>query len=802
MKRKVIFSITLGLSASIFSCGPDDIIDNLKELINIYKKVANGENLKAYIVKDEEYYLFNSEQDIIYLGKFNNETLDFEEVNNTYGFILPSSGQLDLNPDLVTDTSKLLINKNTSETYSYINDIKLSKTFNSMNSDKLYYYNDYEEGYEIEPILNKYNQINNESIKNYYINNLLAFNKINNLNEFSNLYKDINVNSDYNAKKVISVGDFSSFLKGVNLNNISLKLNNDIENIGKGAFDGINIDNDIFYFPKSLKHIDELAFNNSKINTLYVYDNKIEISENSFDKTYVNTLNFESNLTLNKELINYLNTTNQDLNIKYGKNSSLNYYDTLANALENERIVNPLLDLKNIEENNVITNDNLTSIDEEKVLILSTKKVKDDGTNYIGSDVREYGNLSQSEANNIADMFSESFIKEKTKNVYTLKLTNDLVIKGKVYIGAVINTQGQRNQGYITGDYITIDLNGHNIEILDGGLIESSGYIIDSSKEHNGQINVRKGGILSTNFVIEDFSGGSISAARYFNNETPFDLYRMCYLEAKTNVYYGGKLNALCVLYASGKQNETVQTIVGTNGLFELVEEGYITKDVNYIDNKYDGIDYIKVFGSCKTNAMTLKTSMEIKTDEVFFPVTRNQNISIYQGTFIMNTKMKVLPGAVINVYGGSEVVINENVIIYEEYKTQDEVKELASLSGINFSIYRDYYVSSNYTKETIPQAQVNFYKDSKLKINEAFGINGLVNTEDETIFETLSTMYKNTNFNNALVSSEGYGKSIFSYVLLYNVSVNNITKLYKDLSDDNSLLKVMKEVNHEVTIS
>ena len=62
--------------------------------------------------------------------------------------------------------------------------------------------------------------------------------------------------------------------------------------------------------------------------------------------------------------------------------------------------------------------------------------------------------------------------------------------------------------------------------------------------------------------------------------------------------------------------------------------------------------------------------------------------------------------------------------------------------------------------------------------------------------------MYKNTNFNNALVSSEGYGKSIFSYVLLYNVSVNNITKLYKDLSDDNSLLKVMKEVNHEVTIS
>ena len=386
MKRKVIFSITLGLSASIFSCGPDDIIDNLKELINIYKKVANGENLKAYIVKDEEYYLFNSEQDIIYLGKFNNETLDFEEVNNTYGFILPSSGQLDLNPDLVTDTSKLLINKNTSETYSYINDIKLSKTFNSMNSDKLYYYNDYEEGYEIEPILNKYNQINNESIKNYYINNLLAFNKINNVNEFSNLYKDINVNSDYNAKKVISVGDFSSFLKGVNLNNISLKLNNDIENIGKGAFDGINIDNDIFYFPKSLKHIDELAFNNSKINTLYVYDNKIEISENSFDKTYVNTLNFESNLTLNKELINYLNTTNQDLNIKYGKNSSLNYYDTLANALENERIVNPLLDLKNIEENNVITNDNLTSIDEEKVLILSTKKVKDDGTNYIGRD--------------------------------------------------------------------------------------------------------------------------------------------------------------------------------------------------------------------------------------------------------------------------------------------------------------------------------------------------------------------------------------------------------------------------------
>ena len=143
MKRKVIFSITLGLSASIFSCGPNDNINNLNELINTYKKVANGEKLKAYIVKDEEYYLFNSEKDIIYLGKFNNETLDFEEINNTYGFILPCSGQLDLNPNLVTDTSRLLINKNTSETYSYINDVKLSKTFNSVNSNKLYYYNDY-----------------------------------------------------------------------------------------------------------------------------------------------------------------------------------------------------------------------------------------------------------------------------------------------------------------------------------------------------------------------------------------------------------------------------------------------------------------------------------------------------------------------------------------------------------------------------------------------------------------------------------------------------------------------------------
>ena len=802
MKRKVIFSITLGLSASIFSCNPNDNIDNLNELINTYKKVANGENLKAYIVKDEEYYLFNSEKDIIYLGKFNNETLDFEAKNGTYGFILPSSGNLDLNPNLVTDTSKLLINKNTSETYSYINDTKLSKTFNSMNSNKLYYYNDYEDGYEIEPILNKYNQINNEVIKNYFINNLLAFNKINSVNEFSNLYKDINVISDYNSKKVISIGNFSSFLKEINLTTVSLELNNDIKNIGKSAFDGISIDNDIFYLPKSLKHIDELAFSSSKINTLYVYDYKIGISESSFDMTYVNTLNFESNLTSNKELVNYLNVTNKELNIKYGKNSSLNYYDTLSSALENERIVNPLLDLKNIDQSNVITNDNLSSIDEEKILILSTKKVKDDGTHYFGNDVREYGNLGQSEANNIADMFSEAFINEKTKNIYTLKLTNDLVIKGKVYIGAVINTHGQRNQGYITGDYITLDLNGHNIEILEGGLIECSGYIIDSSKDHNGQINVRDGGTLSTNFAIEDFSGGSISAARYFNNETPFDLYRMCYLEAKTNVYNGGKLNALCVLYASGKQNETVQTIVGTNGLFELVEEGYVTKDVNYIDNKYDGIDYIKIYGSCKTNAMTLKTSMEIKTDEVFFPITRNQNISIYQGTFVMNTKMKVLPGAVVNVYGGSEVIINENIIIYEEYKTQDEVKELASLSSINFSIYRDYYVSSNYTKETIPQAQINFYKDSKLKINEAFGINGLINTEDESIFETISTMYKNTNFNNALVSNEGYGKNIFSYVLLYNVSVNNITKLYKDLSDDNSLLKVMKEVNHEVTIS
>ena len=784
--------------------------DKFTKIKEIYKKATNNEiNTKAYLVKNNHYYVFDGIDKITQLGIFDLDKNEFSN-SNEFGFILPSSGTINYDSSNVLECSKLLVNLNNKNIYSYINlDGEISNDYNGNNFDNLYFYgdssnNDISNGYEVSLKIDNYLKISNEEVRNYYLNNFLSYNDLKDQKDIKKLYDKIILKNDFNNKNVVAIGNFSKVLKDIELTSINLNLSENIEYIKEDAFNGISFNNEVLTLNKKLKNIDIRAFAYSNINTLYVYDNEIEFyyetynkfthkfrpfEDDSFYEANVKNIHFETYNSGNSLLSNYLAGNNSELIIKCGKNLNSKYYDSISEGLNIEKTINPLCDLKDIS-NNVIEDNNLTLVDTNESLILSIKNKLDDGNLYNGSNVREYGTLDAKTANSIPNMLSSDFVNKYTKNVYTLKLKNDLTIKGKVYVGATINSEAQRNQGYITGDYVTLDLNGHNVYIEDGGVLESSGYIIDSSANQSGMIEIKNGGTLSTNFNVEDYSGGQITKNRYDKNVSPFNLFKLGYLQVNTKINKGGKLNGLCVLYASYSQNEAIQTIIGEDGLFDISSnDGYIIKRAKFINNEYDGIDHYEIYGDCKTNSMTLRVgAIALSTSKLFLPLTRFQTIDIYKGKFTMNTKLKVLPGTEVNVYNGATLVINENVIIYEEYKTQAEV-------GVNyFANYCDYYASSKYDKDNINQGQINFYNGSNLIVNDGNGINGLINVEDNNVLEVIKNMYENTNFNNKLESIESDGTTTY-----YIAASSNITKYYKDLKDKISLISTIKEENHKV---
>lgn len=126
-------------------------------------------------------------------------------------------------------------------------------------------------------------------------------------------------------------------------------------------------------------------------------------------------------------------------------------------------------------------------------------------------------------------------------------LHSDLIIQGTLALGSSYgNTSSLAIQSAIGGEYVALDLNGHDIIIEGSGRLDSYGLIYDS--KGTGTIHV-VGGTISTLAVITDYKGGSHTLAMQKNTVFPFTAFSFPYLRARTSVEYGsewGKVIANC----------------------------------------------------------------------------------------------------------------------------------------------------------------------------------------------------------------------------------------------------------------
>lgn len=211
-------------------------------------------------------------------------------------------------------------------------------------------------------------------------------------------------------------------------------------------------------------------------------------------------------------------------------------------------------------------------------------------------------------------------------NKYTLKLERDIILTGSIEVGAYTGYFGndgnwsQRSyQGFIIGDYCTLDLNGHDLIV--GNYISSNnlesyakldvwGVLTDSSNDKKGLLVLDKYSYISPTMVIEDIYNEKRIPYTYFNNDNIFSMYRCPYWTCNTKIMCGAIVKGryrIDLAGPSGAYTEGEIPLIAPNDFSSITN----LNDTNFLINLNNGYIMRKI----DTNASLTSTDDTIKND-------------------------------------------------------------------------------------------------------------------------------------------------------------------------------------------
>lgn len=246
---------------------------------------------------------------------------------------------------------------------------------------------------------------------------------------------------------------------------------------------------------------------------------------------------------------------------------------------------------------------------------------------------------------------------------YTISLSNDLTIKGKLIIGGEygIKDNSGELQGNINNRYVCFDLNGHKLIVDKGGELTSYGLIKDSVG--TGQIEVN-GGRIYTLATVADYRGGGYTTSIINDKVFPFNLFALPYLKCEIIFNYSltngwGELIAgahitLGSLPLAGYKSITIDLNIfgpgsstsnkylfscanGINDVSKVIMDTY-----DYSENKM--LDSSEQTGLAKLNRLCFNQKMKVNaySTDIFLGYI---DISVTLGlTYSVNTKDLVFP--------------------------------------------------------------------------------------------------------------------------------------------------------------
>ena len=308
-------------------------------------------------------------------------------------------------------------------------------------------------------------------------------------------------------------------------------------------------------------------------------------------------------------------------------------------------------------------------------------------------------------------------------NQYTICLQSDLYIYGTLVIGSHYGTQYNNHyEGHIAKEYVTLDLNGHNI-YLDGGTLNVYGLIKNS--RDTGEI-IATGGTIYTLAVIYDYRGGSATNDFVGAKIFPFQVYSLPYFRCKAKLLPDSKEGytkfiARCFVRTTRISHEEIEiNIIGNDTdpvLFKASKkenssieiEG--TENKNITDGKTEANNEVKFclsrrlklsFINCsvKMSNIVINPGKKVDTKEFNFPV------SSFFDVYLKNTEMtfwqslKFMPGMSLIADKNSKVILSYD----------SSAKKAAQISVLgNSAIYQCSEKGKMITTDLIAEAPYNF---------------------------------------------------------------------------------------------
>lgn len=143
-------------------------------------------------------------------------------------------------------------------------------------------------------------------------------------------------------------------------------------------------------------------------------------------------------------------------------------------------------------------------------------------------------------------------------------------------------------QGFITGPYSELDLNGNTLIVSDGSGIEAYGTITDSSPDKTGKIIMKNGSTLTATFVVEDHHHESGAPMNYNYSDSFFKMYRCPYINVPIIFEKGSKfLGNMKLDWGADNSNYSLNKInlIGSSDLNS--SEKYLLNTYNSPDDSY-----------------------------------------------------------------------------------------------------------------------------------------------------------------------------------------------------------------------
>lgn len=435
------------------------------------------------------------------------------------------------------------------------------------------------------------------------------------------------------------------------------------------------------------------SFSHTKINNLYFegYDN-LNIS----NFPYASIINLNNPTNINKALKVYH---------KKGVMPDVTKFESLTEAFKAYDTINPFYQMDKITDENkkYVVKSDLETLSNNKILYIP---------------YHEYS-LNIDESRSV--ITNRGTTNPTGENAFiTLKLDKDLVVEngGQLIIGSQIGATKDKS-GTNVGSYASLDLNGHNLIVKDGGVVKGDGVIFDS--KNTGKITLHERAILTTNITINDYSNFNEVSHRIENGVAPFEKYSLDSLKVNVEVSSGATIKGNIDYVGEAFYNENQIDLVSSkeNAMYQLTSGKLV-------------VNQSKISSFDNSTALTINDStlISINDDSAFNPVIdkhgtsdfafsfHNESFKIDVRDLTIKTKFKLSKGDSLTV---SKLKLEEGAQVIAE-------------EGSNLHINNSLEFSQNLTKNVTLSGSIGFEKT-------AFETFKKIIVEKDTNLDFLSTI-------------------------------------------------------------